>query len=159
MVVSKLKRVTNHMRILVQWWCMRICACLGFLLSGGSGGCFDGHQLADNAHKPKNVCFLHAYNINDESIGHHNFTYTENLHRFSPPESSDVGFVNWRWCLVVFVRINSWFLIKNSRPICYYYVMLTCQWLAMLPFISELGRPLQGLKSRIMWPRAKWPHD
>jgi len=59
--VSKTKRVTNHMRILVQWWCMRICACSGFLLSGGSGGCFDG-ILAD---RTKRVLF--AWTNNDES--------------------------------------------------------------------------------------------
>lgn len=107
--VSKPKRVTNHMRILVQWWCMRLCACSGFLLSGGSGGCFDG-ILADRTNlKMCTFCMNIMMNI----VGHHFqnliLHIPENLHRFSPPESSDVGFVNWRWCLVVFVRINSWF--------------------------------------------------
>lgn len=74
--VSKTKRVTNHTRILVQWWCMRICACSGFLLSGGSGGCFDG-ILADRTNlKMCTFCMNIMMNI----VGHHfqkiNFTYT-----------------------------------------------------------------------------------
>lgn len=65
--VSKPKRVTNHMRILVQWWCMRICACSGFLLSGGSGGCFDG-ILADRTNlKMCTFCMNIMMNI----VGHH----------------------------------------------------------------------------------------